>query len=576
MPIRVILRKPIQYLIAKSTLALYASIPFILIAIYFYQLRQQTIANIVGQWEFGLLLLFCIIGVAVFSKRESISKSIDQRFFRNKVDHQLLLFDLNNSIRNSVGEDDLYHKILKIVQDAVHAKVCFLYLLDNSSGQYRNAMDREEVLDLRCSLIDRISQSSNPIYTTEDQHSLAAESLQWLQQKEIELILPLTSSNGKLMAFGGLGEKHSELKYTSDELKLLQSLIGPMVLAMENQNFRTSTSPATPNHTPRSKSTAGLCYYCSQCGVVTSDRTKSCCGAKLIPSQLPFAIHTRFHLEKFLGEGKSGEVYLAYDIDLMRRVALKTLHATSADEAHLLRQESVAAAATNHKNIATIYDALVWQQTPILVFEYLAMGTLSQQIKKGPLAIAEVIKLGVALSDALGHLHSKDILHRDIKPANVGYTVDLSPKIMDFGLARVSRKHNRKERLNINDLSIEETRTTINNHQWIGTPLYWSPETIEGQAPGPWTDTWALCTVLYESLTGAHPFLKETWPESMQLITSGEVIPPNSVRRDCPVELSELLVRGLQKSRNDRLSTAEDLQKGFQRLSHLYDKTVAI
>ena len=206
-----------------------------------------------------------------------------------------------------------------------------------------------------------------------------------------------------------------------------------------------------------------------------------------------------------LGAGGMGEVSLAEDTRLGRRVGLKTLsHAATHDpeaKRRLLR-EARAAAALNHPNIASIYDIVEADGRTHIVMEYVSGGTLSLRLRQGPLPIDQVVDIGIQLTDALEEAHSHGIVHRDLKPANVCVTPEGKVKVLDFGLAK-SRP------LQASDATIDAPLTgpsLTQMGQVIGTPGYMSPEQLRGQSVDHRTDIYSLGVVLYELSTGQRPF----------------------------------------------------------------------
>ena len=133
-----------------------------------------------------------------------------------------------------------------------------------------------------------------------------------------------------------------------------------------------------------------------------------------------------------------GVVYRAKDLTLGRAVALKTLPATSPEDSARLRREARAMAAITHPNLALIFGVETWQGTPILVIEYLAGSTLAERLPTGPMAWEEVLELSLVLASVLERVHGSGILHRDVKPSNIGFTEEDVPKLLDFGLVRIS------------------------------------------------------------------------------------------------------------------------------------------
>ena len=133
-----------------------------------------------------------------------------------------------------------------------------------------------------------------------------------------------------------------------------------------------------------------------------------------------------------------GVVYKGHDLTLDRVVALKTLPRLSAGEAAQLRREARAMASVEHPHLAHIYGAEAWRGAPVLVLEHLPGGTLADRVTAGAIPIAHVVTAGRAIAQALRHLHGLGMLHRDVKPSNIGYAAGDVPKLMDFGLAKLT------------------------------------------------------------------------------------------------------------------------------------------
>ena len=160
-------------------------------------------------------------------------------------------------------------------------------------------------------------------------------------------------------------------------------------------------------------------------------------------------------------------------------------------------------AQVEHQNIALIYSLENWQSPPVLVVEYLAGGTLADQLSGGPMPISDALRTGAAMADGLAALHAAGILHRDIKPTNVGYTRTGVPKLLDFGVARLLAHAS----------SDGQGRPpsgpgagSLSNTAVAGTPLYLSPEALNGESPTVRTDLWSLAVLLLEAIAGEYPF----------------------------------------------------------------------
>ncbi len=206
----------------------------------------------------------------------------------------------------------------------------------------------------------------------------------------------------------------------------------------------------------------------------------------------------RYRLVTALGTGASAHVYLADDVTLHRRVAIKVLHpALAGDEAFLkrFRAEARAVAALNHPSILQVYDWGEEHGVPYLVLEYLASGSLRQIYDTGVLLTPEqAVQVGLEAAAGLDYAHRRGLVHRDIKPANLLFDADRRLRIADFGLAR----------------ALAEASWTEPDGAILGTARYAAPEQVQGLVLDGKADVYALALVLYEGVTGESPFVGDT------------------------------------------------------------------
>jgi serine/threonine protein kinase/Flp pilus assembly protein TadD len=248
-------------------------------------------------------------------------------------------------------------------------------------------------------------------------------------------------------------------------------------------------------------------------------------------------------LEK-LGEGGMGEIYKAEDTRLGRMVALKFLssaNTTREDYIKRFKQEAHAAAALNHPNICTIYSVEEHDGKPFISMEYVDGNTLRAVIDSGDLQIEEAIIYGIHIASALSAAHEKGIVHRDLKPENIMVDNKGRLKVMDFGLARMKGAQH---------ITREENR--------IGTLAYMSPEQLRGDTIDHRSDLFSFGIILYEMLTGFHPFQGEYEQAiSYQLMNedpSHEHLPNENVPG-----IKELVLQCLEKKPADRYSSANEI-----------------
>ncbi len=254
-----------------------------------------------------------------------------------------------------------------------------------------------------------------------------------------------------------------------------------------------------------------------------------------------------------------GEVYLANDTKLDRKVALKILPSDVVDDQSDERvrrfiQEAKAVSALNHPNILTIYEIDEIDSEHFIATEFIDGETLRARIKKGPLPPVDALDVGIQVAGALSSTHSVGIIHRDIKPDNIMLRQDGIVKVLDFGLAKLSR-----ERQMETD-SLAPTQNMINTAYGmvLGTAHYMSPEQARGMELDARTDVWSLGCVLYEMISGRQPFAGPTTIDVMSGILHRE---PDSLLPHLPEgprDLERVIQRALRKDRDERYQTVKD------------------
>jgi serine/threonine protein kinase/Flp pilus assembly protein TadD len=267
-----------------------------------------------------------------------------------------------------------------------------------------------------------------------------------------------------------------------------------------------------------------------------------------------------------IGAGGMGEVYLAEDTRLERRVALKFLPAhLTEDERYLRRfeQEARAVAALSHPNVCMIHEVIeTGDGRHCIVMEYVDGMTLSDSLKEKPLTVREALDIAIQVSSALSAAHLAGIVHRDIKLENIMLRRDGYVKILDFGLAKLTDK-------NWSGVDNEAATRMLNTSPGVvmGTVYYMSPEQARGLPVDERTDIWSLGVVLYEMICGSHPFTGATPTDVIISIAEREPEPLTKRVPEAPLQLEEIVQKALAKKREDRYQTADDLQRDLRSLS---------
>jgi serine/threonine protein kinase/Tol biopolymer transport system component len=279
----------------------------------------------------------------------------------------------------------------------------------------------------------------------------------------------------------------------------------------------------------------------------------------------------RYEIRAKLGEGGMGEVYLAQDITLDRKVALKILpERVASNELRMQRfvQEAKAASALNHPNILTIYEIGTEPGAHFIATEFIDGETLRQQMIHTPLSIGEAIEISLQVASALASAHAAGIIHRDIKPDNVMVRRDGIVKVLDFGLAKLT------ERWRTDEVDRDAaTRAMVQTEPGtvMGTTAYMSPEQARGIEVDTRTDIWSLGVVLYEMVTGKEPFKSETASDTNAAILKTEPLPLSQVVPDVPFELERIVKKALQKDREERYQGVKDLLLDLKSLKRELD-----
>src|SRR5262249_43883692 len=263
-----------------------------------------------------------------------------------------------------------------------------------------------------------------------------------------------------------------------------------------------------------------------------------------------------------IGSGGMGEVYLALDARLNRKVALKLLPSsftTSGERLRRFEQEASAVSAINHPNILTIYEVGETDQARFIATEFIEGETLRKAITRAPLSLNEATNIGVQVASALTAAHDAGVVHRDIKPENIMIRQDGYVKVLDFGIAKLY------EHSDETDLDAA-TRLMTNPGMRLGTVCYMSPEQARGLEVDGGTDIWSLGVVLCEMISGRVPFDGATVHHVLVSIQGDEPAPLPRGADDLGAEFERIALKALAKHREDRYETARELFDDLKKL----------
>ena len=307
---------------------------------------------------------------------------------------------------------------------------------------------------------------------------LPARDAAWVAETDADVIVAVPGPGAEVVGILVVGRRFDDRIVRTADVTFLEVLASAAGQAVMRLRLLHGSKPRLSEPPPA--------LECPACGCVAgSEEPSGCaCGAAYVETEVPRLLAGKFRLTQRLGAGGMGAVYLAHDVRLDRHVAVKTLAGRSVSRMMGLQPEAWAMARVAHAAVAQIYGVESWRGRPFLVVEFLPGGTLAARLGEGPISAPQSVAVTIHLAEALEALHRAGYLHGDVKPSNIGFTADGLPKLLDFGLARPA-----------------------NNAAMAGGTLrYLSPEVLSGQPAEAADDVWSLCVVLYEMVSGEHPF----------------------------------------------------------------------
>jgi eukaryotic-like serine/threonine-protein kinase len=271
-----------------------------------------------------------------------------------------------------------------------------------------------------------------------------------------------------------------------------------------------------------------------------------------------------YEIVGLLASGAMGEVYRARDPRLEREVAIKVLPEEVADPKHLRRfeQEARAAGALNHPNVLAVHDVGTHDGTPYVVSELLEGQTLRARLEGGALPVGKALDNAIQIAHGLAAAHDKGIVHRDLKPDNVFVTNDGRIKILDFGLAKLTRPTPL-----VQEGDQRTAAAATESGMVLGTVGFMSPEQVRGEAVDHRSDIFSFGAVLYEMLSGVRAFRRDSAVETMNAILKEDPPELPGTGRGISPGLARIVRRCLEKRAGDRFQSAHDLALALEAAS---------
>lgn len=567
--INVVVRRSLQYLLAKNVLRAILSLPLIALAYAVISNPNKTVAEILFH---NSIYLYLMAAVAVSLKyRRQLREWIDRKFFREAYDRERLLLGLVDEIKEIDSLAEISRLVSNEVEAALHPKHIYAFYREeekrdlalgySSGGSSQNLRIPASYRLLRLMETETSAQE----YPLPQKDLLPKGEKEWLDSLEISLIVPMNGTDGALVGLLLLAEKKSEEPYAPGDRKLLEIVASQMAIVYENVwlKDRVDKERRTKREVlARLEGQAiNLVRECPSCGACFDSSAEFCESDQAeLTLSLPVerTIEGKYRLDRLLGRGGMGAVYEAMDLRLDRKVAIKIMLGSMFGDRTALRRferEARASARLNHPNIITAYDyGVTGAEGAYLVMEMvIGFNMRSAMEKEQVIAPAVAAEWFDQVLEGMKSAHKSGIVHRDLKPENIliSRTEDESAliKILDFGLAKVLQ-------LDLSDQKTMTARGTV-----LGTFGYMSPEQLSGEEVDERSDVFAIGVMVVEALTGRRPFIGKTYAELLRSVTHDSFqFADDSVEGK---RLNAVLQKCLAKKREDRFASMSDLQRAL-------------
>jgi hypothetical protein len=563
--IHVVVRRGVQYLLARNVLTALLALPVLGLALSIWQNRDRTLREIALHG--GPYFYASIAGAALLVVRKRIRDALDRRFFREEYDRDAILVGLSRDISRLDSFSEISRHVSRELVAALHPRSVHVFqrelertsqvlVFSSSSGDTTQApriADDAELL--------RVMESAErPRDYPFAEHELPPGEKRWLDDLGVALVVPMIGTEQRLVGLLLLGEKLSEEPYSATDRRVLQAIAGQMALCYENavlkgrvereQRFKHEVLS-------RFEDPDRLVKECPRCGRCYDGGVQRLCaddGAELAAS-LPIArtLVSRYRLDRLLGRGGMGAVYEATDLNLGRAVAVKVLlghRFLNRAAVRRFEREARASAKLNHPNIISVHDfGALEGDGAFLVMELVHGVTLRRELKRlGRLDPRTAARYFRQVVEGVKAAHGAGVVHRDLKPENILIQReggDRAIKILDFGLAKVS----------LLDLTDPDSLTLPGTV--LGTLGYMSPEQVSGGEVDERADIFSMGVLVTEAVTGELPFRGASARE-MMLATINQ---PFSLTGDSPEvrRLDAVLQRCLAKEPGGRFPTVAEL-----------------
>jgi Protein kinase domain len=507
-------------------------LPFVLLAVFVYPRRHQTIGELLAGPAGSVALAMAVVASVMLVARARRRDPVGARVRWRQRNHDRLTQGIAR-LQAARGGREAGRAIEEALASAIGATAVRL-LTEEEATSYTDPWRTLHLPpDTRLLALVRAAEEPLDLSSESDVTALLPyEERQWLTANRVELAAPIRRRDGSLAAMLVCGPRRGHRPFERREVSIVHALAAAASAAWTS----------VPSE---------CAFECPQCGCVDETATARCaCGLRPVLASLPRHLDSKYLVLQRVGAGSTGVVYRAHDTASGAQVALKTLPELGPSTVARLRAESRVLAGLRHDGIAAFHELVIWRDTPVIVMDYFAAGTLARKIRNQSLSPAAVRDLGVQLTGALAYIHERGLLHRDVKPTNVALTPAGEPRLLDFGLAEL----------------FDRGPATYPGHCLAGTLAYLPPEAFSEAAPSPAFDLWALAVTLFEALTGANPFVSHSRRVTLRRIVR---VDPTALCLPFGVErcaFSSFFHRALARPPKERFQTAREMGEALDPL----------
>ena len=590
--IRVLVRRGLQYLFARTALRILLALPIALLAISILSNPNRTLAQILTQGSGWLNIVLVVAIAATLRWRRPLQTWLDRRFFREDYQQEQVLLHLIDEVRQRDSLAEISQLVGARLDSVLHPTSLHIFYRERGDSDFvsggsatgstpQQQISAPQILSAQQTLArltadspaQRLSQQQALIRMLEGSKSirdfpsdfmeLPADERGWLENLDVRLVVPITGTRDRLAGVLLLGLRMSDEPYSATDRRLLEGIAAQIGLVYENQHLRERVRLETDVRRgvlgrleDRGVSLLKECPTCRACYDSTTDRCEQDGAELMLTLPVERTLDGKYRLERALGRGGFGVVYEATDLRLQRRVAAKVMMGSSFGDVTALRRferEARAAARIDHRHITRVHDyGCVGSGGAYLIMELVAGRTWREELKSfKAIAPARAAEWFRQLLEGLQFAHNMGIVHRDLKPENVmiveaqGSGDEL--KIMDFGLAKVLG----------GGTGISESLTEAG--AVMGTFGYIAPEVFTGGPIDERADIFAIGVMVVETFVGARPFDGQTQHEILSSLLHSEYhLRGESVEIRA---LDSVVQRCLAKDPRDRYGSAAEVAK---------------